>query len=187
MYGRMTVRAVRICDSYRKYFWMRLFLKGRKEIHMSDLNEQLLDAWIRLSTTVINDRLVSEIPYNESILCNILYRSQILDPSKRLTATDLCRETGMLKSQMNRTLNAMERKGLISRERSDVDKRQVYLSFREDSIPAYQKQHEKIIALVDIITTQLGTQKTNEAIALFHTISTIAGDVLRTKTDRKEN
>lgn len=155
---------------------------------MSDLNEQLLDAWVTLSTTVNNDRLVSEMSYNESILCNILYRSQTLCPSTKLTATDLCRETGMLKSQMNRTLNAMEQKGLISRERSLADKRQVYITFLEDNFPAYQKQHEKLLTLVDAITTQLGAQKTCEAITLLRTISTIAGDVLRTqKTTEREN
>lgn len=148
---------------------------------MPDLNEQLLDAWIMLSTAIINDRHVSEMSYNESILCNILYRNQTMQPPKRLTATDLCRETGMLKSQMNRTLNAMEQKGIIGRERSTLDKRRVFITFQDDNSAVYQKQHEKIIELADAIIAQLGTQKTCETITLFQTISTIARKVLQAK------
>lgn len=143
------------------------------------LNEQLLDAWLSLSTTIINDRVVSEMPYNESLICNLLYRNQLRSPEKRLTATDLCNETKMLKSQMNRTLNSMEQKGIISRERSDQDKRQVFVTFHYDRAAAYQKQHEKILQMADAIIAKLGVEKTLEIIGLFETISDTANDILR--------
>lgn len=146
---------------------------------MTMLNEQLLDAWLSLSTTIINDRVVSEMPYNESLICNLLYRNQLHSPEKRLTATDLCNETKMLKSQMNRTLNSMEQKGIISRERSDQDKRQVFVTFHYDRAAAYQKQHEKILQMADAIIAKLGVEKTLEIIGLFETISDTANDILR--------
>lgn len=146
---------------------------------MTMLNEQLLDAWLSLSTTIINDRVVSEMPYNESLICNLLYRNQLRSPEKRLTATDLCNETKMLKSQMNRTLNSMEQKGIISRERSDQDKRQVFVTFHYDRAAAYQKQHEKILQMADAIIAKLGVEKTLEIIGLFETISDTANDILR--------
>lgn len=146
---------------------------------MTMLNEQLLDAWLSLSTTIINDRVVSEMPYNESLICNLLYRNQLHSPEKRLTATDLCNETKMLKSQMNRTLNSMEQKGIISRERSDQDKRQIFVTFHYDRAAAYQKQHEKILQMADAIIAKLGVEKTLEIIGLFETISDTANDILR--------
>lgn len=146
---------------------------------MTMLNEQLLDAWLSLSTTIINDRVVSEMPYNESLICNLLYRNQLHSPEKRLTATDLCNETKMLKSQMNRTLNSMEQKGIVSRERSDQDKRQVFVTFHYDRAAAYQKQHEKILQMADAIIAKLGVEKTLEIIGLFETISDTANDILR--------
>lgn len=146
---------------------------------MTMLNEQLLDAWLSLSTTIINDRVVSEMPYNESLICNLLYRNQLRSPEKRLTATDLCNETKMLKSQMNRTLNSMEQKGIISRERSDQDKRQVFVTFHYDRASAYQKQHEKILQMADAIIAKLGVEKTLEIIGLFEAISDTANDILR--------
>lgn len=145
---------------------------------MTSLNEQLLDAWLSLSTTVINDRVVSEMPYNESLICNILYRNQLEDPDRKLTATDLCNETRMLKSQMNRTLNSMEKKGFISRERSEQDKRQVLVTFHFDQAEAYQKQHEKILKMADAIIGKLGVEKSCEVIDLFKTISRTADEIL---------
>lgn len=151
---------------------------------MADLNERLLDAWLALSTTIINDKVVSEMPYNESLICNILYKNQLLSPDKKLTATDLCSETKMLKSQMNRTLNSMEAQGLISRERSASDKRQVFVTFRPEHAAAYQKQHENILRLADAVIEKLGTQKTEETIALFHTISGTVGEIIAHSTSR---
>lgn len=146
---------------------------------MNALNEQLLDAWLSLSTTIINDRVVSEMPYNESLICNILYRNQRQDPSKRLTATDLCNETQMLKSQMNRTLNSMEKKGIISRERSDQDKRQVFVTFHPECAGAYRQQHDKILKMADAIIAKIGVPKTQEAIGLLEAITKTAEEVLR--------
>lgn len=145
---------------------------------MNALNEQLLDAWLSLSTAIINDKLVSEMPYNESLICNILYRAQLRAPNRRLTATDLCNETKMLKSQMNRTLNSMEQKGIISRERSMQDKRQVFITFHLDRADAYRAQHEKILAMTDAVIARLGETKTGEVIELLKMISDTAGKII---------
>ena len=40
---------------------------------MSELNEQILDAWIHLTTAINNERIVSEMPLNEALICRILY------------------------------------------------------------------------------------------------------------------
>lgn len=146
---------------------------------MNDLNEELLDAWLRLSTTIINDRVVSEMPYNEALICNILCKNMLENPNRRLTATDLCSETRMLKSQMNRTLNSMEEKKVILRERSALDKRQVYITLNLEQDELYQKQHEKVLALVDAIIDRIGTKKAEEIVRLFSSISDIAEEVIK--------
>ena len=73
-------------------------------------SEDVLNAWLRLTTTVNNVRLAGELPYYELLICGILYRNQKSGAPGSLTATELCGETRMLKSQMNRTLNSMEKK-----------------------------------------------------------------------------
>ncbi len=144
---------------------------------MIPTNERLLDAWLRLSTTIINPRVVYALSYNESLVCNVLYRHRNT-PDKPLTATDLCNETKMLKSQMNRILNRLEEKQMIIRRRSTEDRRMVYISLNPDNLSAYEEQHARIVTLLDNIIERLGPEKTAEVIDNFDEISDIADELL---------
>ena len=143
-----------------------------------NINEQLLDAWLRLSTMISNDRLVSAMPFNESLICNILYRNQIHNPEHCLTATDLCNETKMLKSQMNRTLTSMEKKDLIIRERCASDKRRWLIHLNMEHIELYEKQHRQILSLIDALIAKFGESKAPEIIKLFHIVANTAEEII---------
>lgn len=141
---------------------------------MKNINENLLDAWLRLTTILNNEKLVSDMPYNEALICNILYRNQRMHPERRLTATDLCRQTKMFKSQMNRTLFSMELKHFIKKERSVSDKRSVYISPDLEHSDIYKRQHKKVLGIVDSIVEQLGEDKSQELIEIFTQVSNTA-------------
>lgn len=144
------------------------------------LNERLLDSWLRLSTSIMNPRVVSSMSYNESLVCNVLYRRHC-NGGPQLTATDLCNETKILKSQMNRILTSLEERGIIKKERSSSDKRLVYLTLNEDKLDVYLEQHSRILDLLDNIMLRLGPEKTAHAIEMFDEISTIADSLLGSK------
>jgi len=146
---------------------------------MDNLNEELLGAWLRVSTAIINSRIVSELPYNEALICNALYRNLAEGGEKPLTATDLCAMTNMLKSQMNRTLNQLEEKGLILRERSTIDRRQIYVMLRADSSDLYARQHQRILGLLDGIIGGLGEEKAEDTVKTLHRIADIADEILK--------
>lgn len=135
---------------------------------MQTMEEQLLDAWLRLSTSLSKEKIATVLPYNESLICNILYRNQMQNPGQPLTATDLCKETKMLKSQMNRTLNNMEAKHLIFRMRSSQDKRRIYIALNQDQIRTYQKQHLKVLCFINEIIDKVGKEKAQEALEIFN-------------------
>lgn len=143
------------------------------------LNEVLLGAWLKISTAINNSRLVSEMSYNESLICNILYRNATEQPSHALTATDLCAETKILKSQMNRILTQLEEKNLITRERSPEDKRMVYVHITTDQSNTYIKQHARILSLLDNIIEKIGEEKALEIIHSLNSISAIAGEIIK--------
>ena len=145
---------------------------------MENLSESLLQVWLQLSTSVINNRIVSELPYRESLVCNMLYMNALRTPDRLLTATDLCEMTNMLKSQMNRTLNSLEEKKLIIRERSSVDKRQVFVKFHPDSADLYLNQPKKILEMLDTIITHFGEEQTKEIIRLISAFLNAAENVL---------
>ena len=138
-------------------------------------NEALLSAWLRLSTSVINSRIVSEMSYNESLICSILYKSAKL--GQPVTATALCQTTHMLKSQMNRTLNQLEEKGFICRERSASDKRLVQITFNMEHAQKYEKQHKEILSIIDNILNELGPEDAAQAIYMLNRISDVADKI----------
>ena len=140
---------------------------------MDNLHESLLNSWLRLSTSINNARLVSEMTYNESLICNILY-NQSKSGNNNLTATDLCRMTNMLKSQMNRTLTHLENKNMITRERSSLDKRQIFITMNLEQCHTYEKQHAQILQILDAVISQLGEEKTLHTIHTLNQISDIA-------------
>lgn len=145
---------------------------------MQSICEEVLNAWLKLSTSICNERIVPDMPYNETLICRILYRNQEEHPEKQITATDLCNETHMLKSLMNRTLNCMEEKGLIFRHRSEKDRRQVLVSLNMEMVHIYERQHQKILDFVDTLLDKLGREKADEIIRIFTLISNTAEEVL---------
>lgn len=146
---------------------------------MDTMNEELLQAWLNISMTINNDRISLDLPYNESLICHLLYRQHLQQSEQWLTATDLCRMTRMQKSQMNRTLTCMEEKGLIVRERSVSDKRQIHVKLKLEQMDVYEKQHEKILQIIDELVTTIGKEKAEEALSLFRLIADAAGKVIK--------
>ncbi len=143
------------------------------------LNEILLGAWLKISTAINNSRLVSEMSYNESLICNILYRNASENPDRMLTATDLCAETKILKSQMNRILTQLEEKNLITKVRSQTDKRKVYISLTKEQSNAYLSQHKQILKLLDEVIEKLGKEKTLDIINTLNRISDVASEIIK--------
>ena len=145
---------------------------------MQNINEKVLSAWLKLSTAICNERIVSELPYNESLVCGILHENAVEHPKEKITATDLCEKTNMQKSLMNRTLNSLEEKGLIFRKRSEKDKRQVFVSMNMENAEVYERQHKNILRVVDEIVEKVGKEKADEIISLFTLISNKAKEVI---------
>lgn len=145
---------------------------------MQNINEKVLSAWLKLSTTICNERIVSELPFNESLICGILHRNALEHPERKITATELCERTNIQKSQMNRTLNSMEEKGLIFRKRSEKDKRQVFVSMNMENAEVYEQQHQNVLKYVDTLLEKVGKEKAEEIVQLFTLISNKAKEVM---------
>ena len=145
---------------------------------MQNINEKVLNAWLKLSTVICNERMVSELPYNESLICGILHKNATEHPENKITATELCEKTKIQKSQMNRILNTLEEKGLIFRKRSEKDKRQVFVSMNMENAGVYERQHKNILRVVDDIVEKVGKEKAEEIIQLFTLISNKAKEVI---------
>ena len=115
--------------------------------------------------------------YNETHICNLLYRAK-MEHKGALTATDLCKKTGLLKSQMNKVLTGLEKRGMIIRKRSNEDKRQIVIQLNDENLSVYEKEHQRILDFVDRLIAQLGDTDANEAIRLMNTMAEKAKSII---------
>ena len=122
------------------------------------IEEELLSAWMSMSLNIRGNRLLSGLSFNEIVVCSFLYRNMQMQ-DELLTATDLCNQTKLLKSQLNKVLNEMEKKGLIIRIRSAEDKRKIYLKLSEEKLSVYLKEHERVMEIVHGVCESLGEEK----------------------------
>lgn len=133
----------------------------------SRVKDALLNAWMSMALNIRGNRILSNLSFNEIVVCSILYRNMQED-KPMLTATDLCNDMKLLKSQLNRELNLLEERGLIERIRSDKDKRKVFIKLREDNLSVYLEEHEKVMYIVHNICMMLGEEKAKELTMLLH-------------------
>ena len=119
--------------------------------------DRLLDAWLSLTSTLWNTRIVSSMTYNECHILGILLRRK--DDPQPQTATDLIARTHLLKSQMNKVLTALESKGFITRVRAEHDRRLVYIHLSPDGEAAYEKEHIYIDAVLKKVVDRIGEEK----------------------------
>lgn len=118
------------------------------------LNEDLLQAWLRLGSVIDNHRLVTDLPFNEALVCGLLCRAR-----SPLTASDLCAQTRILKSQMNAILSSLERKGFLERTPSPQDRRRVELRLLPEGVARYNASHSRTMVLVDRLVGELGEDR----------------------------
>lgn len=130
------------------------------------LNEELLFAWLQLGCTIDNQRLVPQLPFNEALVCGLLCRS-----SHPLTASDLCAQTHILKSQMNAILRSLERKGFLERSQSQEDRRQLHLRLLPQGRACYTASHRQTLALVDRLIASVGEDKIRTLIPLLQAVT----------------
>lgn len=117
--------------------------------------DRLLDAWLNLTSTLWNTRLVASMPYNEAHVLGLLLRRG----AEATTATDLIARTHLQKSQMNRLLNSLEEKGFITRERALEDRRRIEIRLTEQGEAAYREEHRAVEAILSRLISQLGEER----------------------------
>ena len=70
---------------------------------------------------------------------------------------------------------------MITRVRSEHDKRQVHIFLNLEQANSYKKQHQQILSILDRVIGELGHKKAVEAIHLFNDISDIADEIFAKK------
>lgn len=139
---------------------------------MRKTNEKLLEAWLSLTTAIWNERMVSNLSFNEILVCGLLYKQYKLKPEEQyLSVKYLVSQTNMLKSQMSKVINGLEDREIIEKVRFKKDRRFVYVRLLEKGVSEYEKEHKKIIGVVNAIIEQIGEEDVLKAIGLFDKVA----------------
>jgi len=144
------------------------------------LQEQLLSAWMRMSTFIRGNRILSELSFNEIMVCGLLQRQRDSGTSP-LTATELCARTNLLKSQINHILTSLEGRGLIRRVRSIGDKRVIRIYLTEAGRELYDAEHARVLEILNQVYLELGQEKTRELTQLISRATDVVDDYQRNK------
>jgi len=129
--------------------------------------EELLQSWIDMSLRIRGNRLVSGFSFNEIVICRILYMQQ-MQGGAPVTATDLCRRMQLLKSQINKILTSMEKRGLIERVRSETDHRKMEIRLKTGAAQGYEEAHERILKIMEYVCEYLGEERSRQLTLLLH-------------------
>lgn len=119
--------------------------------------EHLLDAWMGMAVGIRGNRILKDFSFNEMIICRMLYRAE--QEKRDVVATDICRQCRLLKSQVNKLLNDMEKKGVIEKQRDPDDKRRILISLSRKNRQVYLEEHARVMKIIGEICKRLSKEE----------------------------
>lgn len=133
--------------------------------------DNLLNAWVKLSGILKNSRITKGLMYNEAIVMLMLYNRYCEDGSGMISVQEIIRETQMLKSLVNRTLNSLESKGLLEKCRGEKDKRTLYVKCVEDKLDVFLNVHASSLVVANQILEIIGEDDADTFIRIVEKIA----------------
>lgn len=125
------------------------------EQERKQLNEDLIVAWVRLTAVLKTSRITQGMNYNEAIVMMLCYNRYRERGDGVISFKEIADQTKMLKSLVNRTLDALINKGYLERVEGS-DKRVTFVRIVEKNLEPFLKVHESSMRLADEITRIIG-------------------------------
>ncbi len=130
------------------------------------LQNELILAWVKLSRIVKNNRITTKLKYNEAIIMLTVYSRYLKDGVGLTSVQDIIKETGMLKSLVNRTLGELEKKELIMFEQGTADRRTKFVKLVKEKIDIFLSVHNSSLDVSQNIIDIIGKQDTATFISI---------------------
>lgn len=133
--------------------------------------DELLVAWVRLSAMLKNHRITKGLMYNEAAVMLEAYLRYLDGGDGLISVKELLEKTRMLKSQLNRTVNSLEKKGLITKVHCEYDKRMLYIRCVEEKLDVFLSVHEQSLVLANRVVSIIGEDDTAAFIRIVNKLS----------------
>lgn len=118
----------------------------------------MIHSWVKLSGILKNTRITKGLMYNEAIVMLLVYNRYCEDGVGKISIKEITASTKMLKSLVNRTVNALIKKELLERCESDGDKRIVYVRCIEEKLNIFLEVHNASLKLAKNIVDIIGEE-----------------------------
>ena len=122
------------------------------------LEENMLDAWIGARGMLKNSKITKSLTYNEAMVMKIVYDQYRQDGVGRTAVSTIVRRTNMLKSLVNRTINALCQRDCLRRERGEEDGRNLFVYPVEERLGEFLSVHQQSLTLARRIVDVIGEE-----------------------------
>lgn len=143
----------------------------------NSLDEELLESWLQLSVQLNNARIVSKMPFNTALICNLLWNAR-QNGEEGLSQTELVRRTGMDKSLMSRTLRNMEKEGYILRSPSAENRHVTMVRLNPEEMTHFEQEHCHSLEVVAKLREEVGEENGERVLEVFRMVAAAAGRAL---------
>ncbi|MBS1476702.1 MAG: MarR family transcriptional regulator [Acholeplasmatales bacterium] len=124
------------------------------------LEEELLRAYINMSVNIKENRLLSDLSFNEIMVMNLIVEEE-------RSFKELEERLNILKSQLNRIINDLKSKGLVETYIPLNDKRKLIIK-KGHNIELYNTEHERMLKLMSLVKNRLGEADFKKLIELLN-------------------
>ena len=129
------------------------------------LEEELLRAYINMSVNIKENRLLSDLSFNEIMVMNLIVEEE-------RSFKELEERLNILKSQLNRIINDLKAKGLAETYIPLNDKRKLIIK-KGHNIELYNTEHERMLRLMSLVKNKLGEADFKKLIELLNETTNI--------------
>lgn len=120
-----------------------------------NLQEDLVMSWIKITGILKNNRITKYLSYNEAIIMLFAY-NEYKTNGRGISFKQLVLSTKMMKSLVNRTVNSLKDRGLVTISSDENDKRSCIISIAADKLDVFLAVHSQSLALSEKIISVIG-------------------------------
>lgn len=158
-------------DTNNDYTQECMTLKNESSENLiSELNENIILSWVQLNAILKDSRITHGLAYNEAIIMLLLYHEHKQNGSGRLPLSTVIAKTKMLKSLANRTVSALESKGLLIKAENPDDKRAIDLIAVPERAETFLDVHKKSLLIANEIRNAIGNEDAKTFIRIVNKI-----------------
>lgn len=134
------------------------------------LREQVLRAWVGLTGMIKNNRMTSGLTYNEAIVLMYAYEQYQKDGVGIIAIKELVKKTHMLKSLVNRTVDALEEQGYLVKTKGDTDGRTVFVRLSSEKLVDFMQVHDHSLQVVGRVIDLIGEEDAKAFVRIYEKV-----------------